>query len=145
LKAILFKKAFLVLLVSSWILLIRSGTSSAMECEDALSNMAMIECEKHELDIANKTLSDLLQELKKHLTAEERKTVDRGQAGWLIYRNAHCESVVETYGAGSGGPLAGFKCEADLTKERIGQLRKAFSSTLTSRGKPEESNAPAHR
>ncbi len=117
-------------IISSFILFLHNDIATAIECEGALSNFAMTECEKREFDTANKTLSELLQELKKHLYATERKALDRGQAAWLTYRNAHCDSIVATYGTGSGGPLAGFKCEADLTKDRVKQLRKDFSDSL---------------
>jgi uncharacterized protein YecT (DUF1311 family) len=115
----------------AFIVVIQKVSASEIECEEALSNFAMIQCEQRELDRANKELLEELRHLKNRLQPDEQEALDRGQAAWVAYRDAHCDSIVETYAAGSGGPLAGVKCQADLTKDRIKQLRQSFADRLS--------------
>lgn len=105
---------------------------AAAECEHAVTNMDMIDCWRGEYEKATDALLEQIKELKKHLYPQEQKALDKAQAAWIVYRKAHCDSVVSTWWAGSGGGLAGMTCFANLTKDRVKQLREDFADQLTS-------------
>ncbi len=76
----------------------------------------------------------------------ERKALDQGQATWLMYRKAQCASAGKIYEPGSATGLVVTTCYADLTKDRVKQLRNDFAGRLTPRPIPEpRSEAPVKK
>jgi uncharacterized protein YecT (DUF1311 family) len=115
-------------LAFSWLLLVLLFTApAAAECEHAVTNMDMIDCEGGEYKKATSVLLQQIRELRKRLYPQEQKALDKAQAVWAAYRKAHCDSVVATWWAGSGGGLAGITCYTELTKDRVRQLREDFA------------------
>jgi uncharacterized protein YecT (DUF1311 family) len=49
-------------------------------------------------------------------------SLERAQAAWISYRDAHCDMVEELYLNGTGKAAGGAQCVIDLTKLRIREL-----------------------
>jgi uncharacterized protein YecT (DUF1311 family) len=106
------------------------GFTSIGDCEYAVSNPEMIECEELQLKTATRELNNLYQQLNKVLNAKERKALSDAQKAWLGYRKAHCYSIALPFEPGSIVPVLTASCFADLTKERVKQLRSGFRNFM---------------
>jgi uncharacterized protein YecT (DUF1311 family) len=115
----------------AFIFFVSFARQAVAECDNVYGNMEMIGCEKSEYDKANKELQALVLAIKKNMHPDETKHFDDANAAWLSYRKAHCWSAATLYDAGSMGGLVEMKCHADLTKQRIKQLRQDFADRLT--------------
>jgi uncharacterized protein YecT (DUF1311 family) len=52
--------------------------------------------------------------------------VERSQASWRKYREAHCSAIDDSYTTGTGHWIAHEECELRLGKERLKELRTSF-------------------
>ena len=48
--------------------------------------------------------------------------LEASQAAWSVYREAHCEYVGSTFGAGSGTGIAIRSCRVELGRARVSEL-----------------------
>jgi uncharacterized protein YecT (DUF1311 family) len=63
---------------------------------------------------------------KKVTNVKEKELLLQAQAAWIKFRDLHCTSKVNVLGVMSDRPLIEYGCLAEITKERIKQLKNYF-------------------
>ena len=61
---------------------------------------------------------------------EAARSLERAQASWIAYRDAHCDMIERLYLDGTGKAVGAAQCSIDLTKTRIRELWPGPSSGL---------------
>jgi uncharacterized protein YecT (DUF1311 family) len=102
----------------------------AAECDKATSPREAVECEDLQLKTASRELSDISAQLNRVFNVQERQALQKANAAWLAYRDAHCRSLAMPYDPGSITTVISVKCAADLTRERVRILRENFKMFL---------------
>lgn len=85
-------------------------------------------CTAERVTSANALLQKYLSAAKKRYGSDRSvvTSIDRGQAAWLAYRDAHCNSVYAMYRDGSISGAMHLGCSLQLTTERTHRLWKDY-------------------
>ena len=119
-----------ILLVSCLIYFSGRHDAAGANCENAISTEEIISCEELEFKNATRDLSELQKELDNVLNPKQQKALEVAHVAWLAYRKAHCASAALPYDPGSMAAIVSITCAADLTKQRVKELRDSFRDVL---------------
>lgn len=100
---------------------------SKLDCKDVgnLNEQEMTACAYESFDAQDRELNQLYRQLMKKAGAESGKQLQAAQRAWLQFRDLEC--VFESPDAGGSlEPLEKASCKADLTKERIADIKRAL-------------------
>jgi uncharacterized protein YecT (DUF1311 family) len=75
------------------------------------------------IEIARRMATDLDEATGRSVAVE---ALDKGQAAWSAFRDAHCDYVGATFGGGSGTGQAIRACRIELTRERVDRLMRGL-------------------
>ena len=109
----------------SFLILILYSNFTFAECKNA-NVYESIDCYEQQLKIDKTKLNQSYQKLYKSLNTTGQKALENSQKSWLNYKNTHCDELVAyfaTQAQGAGSKLITLSCNADLTQERIKQLK----------------------
>ncbi|MBI2989508.1 MAG: DUF1311 domain-containing protein [Deltaproteobacteria bacterium] len=125
------RTATLTFFVWCSVLIVDYHNATGADCDTAKTTKDIVECEDLQLKNATRTLSDLHKQLNRVLTMKQRKALEKAHAAWLSYREEHCDSAALLYEGGTMETIVSVTCFAEMTKERVKQLRAAFKLWLT--------------
>jgi uncharacterized protein YecT (DUF1311 family) len=80
-------------------------------------------CFSREATRVSNLLDTLLKEIRPSLPPARRKPLETAQAHWIRYRDAHCDWVASASEGGTIQPTVRTTCLANVTWERIGELK----------------------
>jgi uncharacterized protein YecT (DUF1311 family) len=122
-----------------WILIILIFSHSAfsgeeLDCEKASTTIAINYCMHKDLVTAEKVMEDYLtmslkQNAKDTLSIS---SIEKGQAAWLEYREAHCLAVYNTWREGTIRTAMELDCKLALTYQRTRVLWESFLTYMDS-------------
>ncbi len=102
------------------------SSSAFAECKNA-NVYEDIQCYEKQYKNDKIFLNQIYQKLYKSIPDEEgRKALENSQKAWLNYRNIHCDELLSYYASqtqGAGSKLINLSCNADITRERIKDLK----------------------
>ena len=97
------------------------------DCKDVnnLSEQETTACAFESFDAQDRELNQLYRQLLKKAGADSGKQLQAAQRAWLQFRDLEC--VFESPdAAGSLGPLEKASCMAELTKERVADIKRSL-------------------
>lgn len=100
---------------------------SKLDCKDvnSLSEQEMTACAYESFNAQDRELNQLYKQLMKKAGADSGKQLQAAQRAWLQFRDLEC--VFESPDAGGSlEPFEKASCMADLTKERIVDIRRSL-------------------
>ena len=118
-------------------LLAAAAQPQTIDCDNAVSQMAMTECARRGFTAADAVLNA---EYKKAMAAMRKLDAEPGshpsgdtrpgyaaalteaQRAWIAYRDAHCRSAGYQMRGGSAEPMLVWGCKETLTRDRTEQL-----------------------
>ncbi len=99
------------------------GTKKIDPCANAQSQADMNICWGKEYKAADATLNQVYRQLVSKLDDDEKAQLKEVESAWLKYRDANCAFVADQYKGGTIRPMIDAMCLADMTKNRIAELR----------------------
>lgn len=95
----------------------------ALDCENPLTTVDMISCADLDYQRADKELNQVYVEMRSHLDETARKLLQDSQRAWIAYRDAECKRARDEARGGTLAPVLQISCLAELTEQRIGDLK----------------------
>jgi uncharacterized protein YecT (DUF1311 family) len=112
------------------VLTIDHHKATGADCDTAKTTKDIIDCEDLQLKTATHTLTDVHKQLNRVLTMKQRKALEKAHVAWLSYREQHCNSAALLYEGGTMETVISVTCFAEMTRERVKQLRVTFEPWL---------------
>jgi uncharacterized protein YecT (DUF1311 family) len=99
------------------------ANANAIDCGNVATQSEMNNCFAREAKRIQDLLNALVEELRKHVGPEESQELQRVQATWTAYRDAHCQWQAHFFEGGSIQPTEYSTCIAESSWSRIGELK----------------------
>jgi len=108
--------------------------SNDFDCNDAVSTPQINYCAGIELEKAENEMNAYLAKSKEHNShdLELIKSIDLAQKAWLLYANAHCDSVYTQWRDGTISGLMSLSCQTKVTKQRTHEIWANFLTYMDS-------------
>lgn len=104
------------------------GTPIRMDpCDTASTTVAMEDCMKAQLRVADSTLRRLEDSIVHHLGPAATRGFRAASRSWMHYRDVQCTAVASRSAGGSIAPLDFGGCKILAAEDRIRFLRAAYS------------------
>jgi uncharacterized protein YecT (DUF1311 family) len=131
-----------ILAVATAIALVSFGAASAQEdppldCNNAMSQADMNQCAYMDFEKADKELNDIYKQALQNAAETDKevaeiddayigavKALKKAQRAWIDYRDGHCDGVGYEAVGGSMQPMLIDGCKAQLTRNRVKELRE---------------------
>jgi uncharacterized protein YecT (DUF1311 family) len=107
--------------------MVLSRLSAQAPCDSASTQAQLTRCAADRSEVSARRLRQLLTELAAVLDSSRAAELNRVQALWLRFREAHCKWDSEIVEGGSMQPMWYSDCVADLAEARIADLKHALS------------------
>jgi uncharacterized protein YecT (DUF1311 family) len=99
-----------------------SSNSFAIDCQNAMTTYDMKYCAKQELEIADKKLNEVYNELIKKADAIEKSKLIAAQRAWIKFRDAEAEYASDYARGGTAEGLFYLSSLTKRTQKRIAEL-----------------------
>jgi len=100
------------------------------ECATVKTTWEILDCEGWRLKKATQALTKLIKQLDLNLRAPQRKALEKANAAWASYRQAHCTAVSLLYEGGTLENVELANCMSDITIARVEELRFRYKHVL---------------
>ncbi len=105
--------------------LLLTGTALAQECNDSSNQMELNQCAARAFEAADRELNADFRDIQRRLgkDADTKRLLVDAQRAWILFRDAECTFQTSAAAQGTIFPLVYANCKADLTSDRIKQLK----------------------
>jgi len=126
--------------VIAYFLLMAVAVQPDVDCDNAMTQMAMNVCASREYGQADEILNREWELTADHMRRmddrspapegepEHFETLLQAQRAWITYRDMHCRSARLEYRGGTIAPLIGANCLTELTEKRTIELQNLRSA-----------------
>jgi len=105
------------------LLLVPPNGARALDCESPATTVDMIKCADLDYQHADKQLNEVYTEMHAAMDETARKLLRDSQRAWIAFRDAECKRARDVARGGTMAPILQLTCLADLTEQRIGDLK----------------------
>jgi uncharacterized protein YecT (DUF1311 family) len=101
--------------------------SDGIDCNNAMTQMAMNICADRDYQAADRRLNDTYRALMAMLDGDQRQKLIAAERAWIGFRDAHCRSETAESEGGSIHPMMYSSCLTDMTKARLKELQASLA------------------
>lgn len=111
-----------------------NALSDKFDCNEAMTTSQINYCAGVELEKAQHEMNAYLAKSKEHnnYDLELIKSINVAQNAWLLYANAHCDSIYTQWRGGTIRGVMSLSCKTKVTKQRTHEIWVNFLTYMDS-------------